>query len=1009
MQPLFSVIDAAMIRISTGDPREGSGMPWPEGPGRDTPAAWKGFITKAWASSSLASAIELASPALAATISKILSDSTPDPKRIARSAMALARYIARIRGRATPFGLFVGVAPVRVGSPAELTWGVGHPLCARADARWLASVVASLEAIGSLRARLQVRASDLLTVRGNRIVVGWLPQASLLAQDTPVEISLARTPAAEAVLSLARTPIAVSELADRIATEFPPSTARQADALVSQLMACGALVSSLRPPFTEHDGLAHLLGALDAAGARGLPDVGQIEALRDTHSRLRCAVPGDLKAIAADMRELAEGPANPVAVDLRADCHVTIPRRVADEAAAAASALVRLSPQPHAASGWHDYHARFLDRYGLGTAVSVLDLLNPVTGLGLPTHYAALPATLRSARDERLAALAQQAVIDGLSEIVLDDTLIAEISEPESADIRPIPHMDITIDVRAASTVALDEGAFTIIVCGVGRTALAASGRFLHLLTSSERERLTRLYYGLPTSTRDALSAQLSFPPRHPRVENVTRVPLMLPYRVSLGEYQSQDHSARILLGDLAVTASADRLHLISMSRGVPVEPVLACAPAWHAVPPAARLLFELPRAHCPPAAVFDWGTAAHMPFLPRIRLGRTVLAPARWRIPSGTLPGPEAEHGEWTAAVGRLRDRLRLPEWVSVGPGDRQLRLNLYQPMDRDLLRAHLDASGRPAVLTESWSPDDHAWCGGRAHEIVIPLAAATPPGPPPKLLARSGVLPAADCEHAYVPGSGEVLSARLYSDPALFDLIVTGYLPALVSGWDDLARWWFIRYRDPRHHLRLRLHAADGGLAAARVGRWAAELCRQGLASDLVLDTYRPETGRFGTGLALAAAEALFAADSAAAAVQLAAPGIANQRALTAASLTDLAARLRGGRHAGMQWLAANKVLARPVPLDRDARRLALTLAASDAVPATVWRAWSARADAAGKYARLLAESGRDPAGIVETLLHLHHNRVHGPGPDAEAYTYRLARACALRSITSSRTGTP
>jgi lantibiotic biosynthesis protein len=74
-----------------------------------------------------------------------------------------------------------------------------------------------------------------------------------------------------------------------------------------------------------------------------------------------------------------------------------------------------------------------------------------------------------------------------------------------------------------------------------------------------------------------------------------------------------------------------------------------------------------------------------------------------------------------------------------------------------------------------------------------------------------------------------------------------------------------------------------------------------------------------------------------------------------------------------------------------------LALT-GPGDAVPAEVRQAWRARADAAGAYAELLAGTGRDPAGVLETLLHLHHNRVHGPGRATEFLTYRLARACAL-----------
>jgi lantibiotic biosynthesis protein len=142
------------------------------------------------------------------------------------------------------------------------------------------------------------------------------------------------------------------------------------------------------------------------------------------------------------------------------------------------------------------------------------------------------------------------------------------------------------------------------------------------------------------------------------------------------------------------------------------------------------------------------------------------------------------------------------------------------------------------------------------------------------------------------------------------------------------------------------------------------------------------------------------LFAADSAAAAAQLASAGPADPCALTAASLADLAAALLGGPQAGMSWLRDHPLPAGREPLARDARLQALALTGpGDAVPAAVRQAWRARASAATAYAGLLPENGRDPAGVVETLLHLHHNRVHGPGRATEYLTYRLARACALR----------
>ena len=79
--------------------------------------------------------------------------------------------------------------------------------------RWVAALVTCLLACGPLRARLLVTASDLFAVRGDRIIVGWLPEASALAQDAPPEVSLGRTPAAETALRRAA-PADLDEIAE---------------------------------------------------------------------------------------------------------------------------------------------------------------------------------------------------------------------------------------------------------------------------------------------------------------------------------------------------------------------------------------------------------------------------------------------------------------------------------------------------------------------------------------------------------------------------------------------------------------------------------------------------------------------------------------------------------------------------------------------------------------------------------------------------------------------------
>jgi len=137
-----------------------------------------------------------------------------------------------------------------------------------------------------------------------------------------------------------------------------------------------------------------------------------------------------------------------------------------------------------------------------------------------------------------------------------------------------------------------------------------------------------------------------------------------------------------------------------------------------------------------------------------------------------------------------------------------------------------------------------------------------------------------------SFLPGS-RVLSAKLYGHPDCFDVILTAHLPGLLAEWDGPPAWWFVRYQRPR--AAPAAPAAPGGSPGVRAGSsprraWADRLRRGGLITDLVLAAYWPETARYGTGVTLAAAETLFAIDSAAAVAQLAmqaaAPGVHSGR---------------------------------------------------------------------------------------------------------------------------------
>lgn len=718
------------------------------------------------------------------------------------------------------------------------------------------------------------------------------------------------------------------------------------------------------------------------------------------------------------MRELAAGE-RPVGLDVRIDAEVVVPDVVTAEAAAAAAALVALSPNPGGSLGWADYHRRFLDRYGIGAIVPVAELLHPDRGLGYPagfrgSRWPVPPGRRAGQREEVLLGLAHDAAWARRREVVLTDRDLVDLATSrEPMDRMGAPHTELRAELHAASGRAVDAGAFRLVVLGASRGVGTLTGRFLDLLDADDRARVARAFAGLPTVSRGAATAQVSGPPVAPRTANIARCPQVLPDHIVVAACEEVGEG-RIALADLAVSVDTVGLYLLSRSRRVVVEPMLLSAVELVAAAhPTVRFLAEIATARTTSCAGFTWGVAARsMRHLPRLRYGRSVLAPARWTVPAADLPAAATSRDRWEA----WRERWEVPDRVLLGQDDRRLPLDLSVAAHRHVL---LDALGRRGrvVLTEAPDADAFGWIEGRAHELVLPLASTTAPQHPPRPRPTGC---AAGPDESHLPGSGYWLDARLPGHPDRQTAVLTEHLPVLLDALTaDLGgppEWWFVRHTDPEPHLRLRVRLprpAAFAVAAASIAGWAGQLSRSGLLAGLRFDTYRPETGRYGAGPALSAAETLFAADSAAAVAQLRLPDPDVVRAATAASMLDLVTSFTG-LDKGMRWILDRTPRAVPTPPDRAVRERTVTLtgpAGRRDLAATpggdlVLTAWARRRAALTTYRAALTDGGvTDPDIVLPDLLHLHHTRAVGPSLDGEQACLHLARAAALALLARSR----
>lgn len=996
----------------------------------------------------LREAVEISSPPLVLRWDQILRGEKNGISDIRRVVRALSAYRLRMATRCTPFGLMAGVAVARFAGTAESAQarlGTGHRKSARLERGWVTALVAPWASRPDVLRHLRLTANNLCRVRGDRLVLSYLPDLDVdpgAAQDSVTEVSVRHTPVVGAVLDAVRTPLPYPELERRLAERFPGAPHGAIGRVLTELVRKEILFTDLRPPADAPDAAAYVLDVLAAVDPRALPELAELRALTrvlaDYEARPLGAGQAEWQEVTARMNRLC--PAQRGAqVDLAIDAEVRLPPEVAAEAERAAELLWRLAPAGPDSFALARYHEEFLDRFGVGRAVPLTELLDPDAGLGAPAGYkypsssrrSPVPPAEPTERDRLMTELAQEALLSGAQEVVLDEShpLLSRLAEPKPGCSGSI---ELFTQLLAPSVEALRDGRFRLVVVGgSARSTVATFGRFAYMLPDGLRSSLIELA-GAARGRPDVLHAQVDFQSRHRRGDNVSQVPRWLRHSVPVGVFADTSEPGTLVLEDLAVCAERHRLFVVDTAGGREVVPtVLHKLDTRSLAPNAARLLDEIGRSGARGVHSWEWGrTAVNLPFVPRVRYGRAVLSPARWR-PSEAVLDQDAPFAEWVKTVQAWRERWRVPDQVCSVYVDQRFELDLTRPLHLRLLRHELKRR-TSTVLVERLDADGTGagWLtgpdGAHCNELVIPLVAA--PAVAGGDTASGAGQPAAvvpaprrprGTEH--LPG-GEWLYSSVYCTPARQNEVLAHRLGELVDDLpDEVDRWFFIRYRDPDDHLRLRFHGTPEVLAAEllpRLNRWAGALRADRLIRGCALGTYDPELERYGGPQAIAAAERVFHADSLAAveALKLREAGrLTLEPLLTAAvSQAHLAHAFwtaydgtdsddPGWAHHVLDAVARGE----KHKVFQERRREALALIDSRGRweelrerpgGADLLASWQARAAALTGYAHTLRALGGDgwtpPTQVFLSLLHMQHNRLAGIGPEAEKAAIAIVR---------------
>ena len=429
--------------------------------------------------------------------------------------------------------------------------------------------------------------------------------------------------------------------------------------------------------------------------------------------------------------------------------------------------------------------------------------------------------------------------------------------------------------IAAHSEEALDSGELRVFLRNVfGPSGARMVGRFCHgddelrgLVLDHLREE--------EALDPDVIFAEIVHMPAG-RIGNIASRPVLRQWEIPFLGVSGAPRENQIAVDDLLVTVEMGDVTLYSARLGRRVMPRLTSAHNFLFGSLAIyRFLCSLQHQGVRAGLQWSWEQFQKLPFLPRIRSGRAVLARACWRIDQEEIAKLTAlRDANRYLAVRRWREERKMPRQIVFIESDHELFVDFDNMLSLDAFLSAIQGRDE-AFLNEVWPDFDELPARGPegrfVHELVVPFERRRKPVRRPK----ASVAP--DEVDRILPPSSRWLYLKLYTGAATADLVLRDVVGPLVArALEDGAadQWFFLRYGDPQWHLRVRFGGEperlrgiidllgehlDPALRGGRIWRWQ-------------LDTYEREIERYGGPAGLEIAERIFHADSEAALAALA-----------------------------------------------------------------------------------------------------------------------------------------
>ncbi|MDF2886241.1 MAG: hypothetical protein K0R23_626 [Lacrimispora sp.] len=788
--------------------------------------------------------------------------------------ISIRKYMVRSVTRTTPFGLFSAVGTGSFSKETQLSIDTDKiHKSVYADTQWLFKLVEKLESEYKKQIRFSINQACM--IKGNRVCLLYTTDGK---RD---EISIRVTPLFNLIYNACKDYTYYVDMVSLIHDSYQDASEEKISGYLTQLILKGLLISDLRPPMSNtSDTLNYLISKLDFYGITG-ETTRLLVRTNDLICQYRLAPVGTgLDLYQETLQVMKE--IQPESVCLQVDLHsasnaFALDTQSARQIEKTVGFLVDLckSESSHARH-MEAYKSRFLEKYGYEREVPILELLDPIIGIGAPVSYQQPPSGYDSINEQqdtttdKLPSYFLQKYCNALIrhcniEITEEEikpylpTQVSKDTDPSSLEIYLMPRLvNDSLYWNISPVVGADKAGKTF-----GRFS-NADPQFGELL-----KRIAQYKHLQQTDSYETCS--FNYLPGNMRSGNVVREINSADKEITLSTTPSR-LGHQLVLSDVVVGIDhQDRFYMVDLINNKIIN---ACTNNMfnpYLQPNAVRLMQEITDDHTVSWGQFPWVKAYRdFDYVPRITYRNFILSGARWKVTAEQLGiKPDSVFEDFISVFNQFSQEYNLPDYLYISYEDNRLKINTRDSYSLEILFAEIKNSKAGFLMLEEVEAGENIIVdeGGRSHccEIVVPLINNDYQTP-----EIERIVPYADIardDRTKLPFQGW-LYFNLYTTQSREEEMIAFEIPGFFesAAYGEDVNYFFIRYNDPVPHIRLRISGAENILQqlSIKLFAWMGEILNNQLISGFSIVPYDREIERYGGKSLISTAEDFFAADS-------------------------------------------------------------------------------------------------------------------------------------------------